>query len=218
MDRMPPKGDPVPDADIARLVRWIDHGAPKDRPAGGADVPSAPPPSVPAPPVVPPGPPPAPEPPPAPAVASTVRLLEAGASVIGLGPQAAAEDGDAPPSLFIARTAAEWTQVFDAEIPRRGPNGPAIAGALKAVRDAGAGYDFASSDLILVVGPATDNYALSVAEQIEVLADGTGLLRVGHQHEKRTYVRAPDLQVRWASFRTASKLPTRVSLGSAAPR
>jgi hypothetical protein len=230
MDRMPPKGDPVSEADIVRISRWIDHGAPKDRPSGtyagpstpsASDLPSrapepAPPPAPP--PVVPPPSPPAPAPPPAPVVASTVRLLEAGASVIGLGSQAPADVGDSPPSLFVARTAADWTRIFDAELPRRGPNGPTIAAALKPVRDAGAGYDFSTSDLVLVVGPATDNYAMTVAEQVEVLADGTGMLRIGHRYEKRTYVRAPDIQVRWASFRTASKLPSRVDLGSAAPR
>jgi hypothetical protein len=219
-ERMPPTGSPMADADIERIRRWIDHGAPKERPAtaGGGDViPGMPPPSVPpAPPSVPPAPPPVAPPAPVPAspapVTGTIGLFAVGDGRVPLGSQAPAEEGDVPPALYVARSAADWTQIFDAILPRRGASGATVASALQPVRDAGAGYDFTTSDLILVLGPATDNYEMRVPDRVEVLADGNARLAVGHRHEKRVYVRAPDLAVSWAAFRTASKLPARVSI------
>jgi hypothetical protein len=53
---------------------------------------------------------------------------------------------------------------------------------------------------------------MQVPSHLEVLPDGTARFAVGHRHEARTYVRAPDLHARWAAFRTSVKLPTRVTV------
>ena len=59
--QMPPGGKKVSPEDVERIRRWIDHGAPKVRPAGAPKPGGEPPPSPPSPPVTPPaGPPPAP--------------------------------------------------------------------------------------------------------------------------------------------------------------
>ena len=159
--RMPPKGAPVPEADIARIRRWIDHGAPRDRPAVGST--PAPSPSTAGGPAV-----------PAAAPTGETRVLTpVGSDSARLGSEGAGGDGDAAPAAFVARTEAEWAALFTTRIAGEGPNGPRVAKALGLLRDMAKGYDFASAPLLLLVGPVTDNYAVEGTPTLELLSDGS---------------------------------------------
>ena len=132
-----------------------------------------------------------------------------GADDVNLGKGAPSVEGNAAPSMYVAWSAEEWDRIFEQGLKvKGGPNGAAVAAQLKPIRDAARGYDFAGSPLVLFLGPATDNYALDVAPELEVLADGTGRLTVTHRHEARTYAVAPDILVRWRIVRPAATCPS----------
>ena len=209
---MPPKGGPMKPDDIEKIRRWIDHGAPKTRPdgAGGGtpaappaapEAPTAPAPTAPAPTA------PAPTVPTAPAapaatVVSKVTLSVVGADAVSLGNRAAAEDGNAPPRLFVACDAAAWDRIFTDLLPAQGgPHGATVAKELATIRAAVKGYDWTGSPLLLVVAPASDNYAWEVGGAVEILSDGTGRISLTHRHEERAYAVAPEIVVRWGLFR-----------------
>ena len=82
-----------------------------------------------------------------------------------------------------------------------GPHGAAVAKALASLRGAVKGYDWAGSPLLLLVAPASDNYAWEVGGAVEILSDGTGQVPITHKHEARTYAVAPEILVRWGLFR-----------------
>ncbi|MCC7139680.1 MAG: hypothetical protein IT460_14750 [Planctomycetes bacterium] len=228
---MPPKGPKISKADIERLARWVDHGCPKERPAGAAapaDAPTAPatptaptPPAAPTAPVVPTAPdvppaapaPVAPAPTPPPTVASTAPTALVGGGRVVLGARVPAEDGGAAPRLYVAADAAAWSAVFDRLLATTGgPNGAAVGKELAHLRDAVAGYDFASSPLLLLVGPTTDNYTLEVSKDFLVLSDGTGRIQVTHRHDDRTYAVPPSLEVTWALYRVVGRAAPRTIL------
>src|SRR5439155_10045443 len=88
-----------------------------------------------------------------------------------------------------------------------------VAQALAPIRAPVRGFDWTASPLLLLVAPATDNYVLDPVRDLELLPDGTGRLAVGHRHEKRTYVRAPSIVVRWALYRaTGPGCPSAIAL------
>jgi hypothetical protein len=188
---MPPKGDPVSDADIERIRRWIDHGAPEKRPDGaGGGVPAAPGPTTP-----PPATPPSPATPPESPVTGRLPMILVGEQGINLGDAAPMDGAQAPPTLYVACDQEAWARIFDTHLPRAGRNGARIAEMLRPVRDEVGGYDWGSSPLLLFLSPATDNYELHVAPHLDVLADGGG-----------------HVVVRWVIYRVDSKCPGRVLL------
>jgi hypothetical protein len=198
--RMPQKGGPVPAADIERIKRWIDHGAPKERPAGGATPTTSPPENPPA------NPPATPPTSAAATVVATSPLALVGGDVIDLGARAPKESGDAPPKLFIASSEKAWDRLFEEVLKEfGGPNGAVVAQKLQSFRDAVHGYDWTSSPLLLVLAPATDNYTMEVGKDLETMSDGTGRVSVTHAHELRTYAVAPAIIVRWAIYRATVK-------------
>jgi hypothetical protein len=199
---MPPRGGPMPATDIERIRRWIDHGAPESRPASAGTAPETPT----AAPETPTGPPA----PPGPTTTSTATLALVGEGTVNLGDRAVAGDGGAPPTLYVACNPDAWARIFDVHL-RAGPQGAALADRLRAVRDEVRGYDFGGSPLIVLVGPATDNYALEVAPRMEMLSDGTARISVTHRHETRTYVKAPDVLVRWAVYRSDARCPETIT-------
>ena len=190
--RMPPKGAPVPAADIERVRRWIDHGAPQTRPAGG-DAPS-----------------------PAAGNAATPTgetraLMPVGTDTAKLGIEGPAEDGRAAPASYVARSAADWSAIFATRLPQAGTAGTRVAKALKPLLEASVkGYDFAAAPLVLLVGPITDNYAADVPTMIALLSDGSARMSVRHAHEDRTYAVAPELGVWWAVLRIDGSCPEKL--------
>ncbi len=195
---MPPNSK-MPDEDIERLRRWIDHGAPKEKPGAA---PSAPPPTA-APPTA--------APPTAAVGSNALHLVAEGA--VDLGSRSPQDDGESPPAFYVARDEASWAKVFDVWLRRHGgPNGPAISDGLKSLREATTGYDYASSALVLLVSPATDNYDWDVSLALETLTDGTARLVLSHRHERRNYVKAPDALAKWALYRTDAKVPQQVTM------
>ena len=191
---MPPKGGPVPPGDIERIRRWIDHGAPETKPegAGGGGAPASEPGAT------------APSTAPAATTVSTATLSLVGEATLRLGDRASQDDGGAPPTLYVACGQESWLRMFE-RIRARGANGPTIADQLTNVRDEVKGYDFGGSPLLVLIGPATDNYALEVAPKLEMLSDGSARLSVTHRHEVRNYVKAPEVLVRWAIYRSDAK-------------
>jgi hypothetical protein len=149
---------------------------------------------------------------PPPAVGS-IGLHPVAEGTINLGDRAPQDDGDAPPAFYRARNEAEWGRVFDAGLRRRaGPNGPTIADALKSLRETTAGYDFSSSALILLLSPATDNYEWDVTLALESLPDGSVRMAVSHRHDRRQYVKAPDVRTKWALYRTDAPIPEKITM------
>lgn len=197
---MPPKGAPMAAADIARIRRWIDHGAPKDRPAAGSTPEAAPPTSSSPPTSV----------PVAKPTGETRALTLVGTDTAKLGTQGPQDTGRAPPIAHVARSSAEWDAIFATGLAASGPNGPRIAKALEVLKDLAKGYDFASSPLLLCVGPVTDNYAVEGTPTLELLEGGEARLVMRVVHDERTYVRAPDLIAWWAVYRVAGGCPARV--------
>ena len=222
---MPPKGAPMKAADLERVARWIDHGAPKTRPDGAAPAATPPTPTGEAPfaDPVPSGPVPSGPGPEGPAastapaeakVVSQVALSLVGADTVKLGSQFAAEDGNAPPRLFVACDAAGWERIFTDLLPNQGgPHGATVAARLATIRAAVKGYDWDGAPLVLIVGPASDNYAWACGTAVDVLADGTGRIPLTHTHETRIYAAAPEIGVRWALHRAdTTGCPRRIVL------
>ena len=203
---MPPKGDPVSPADVERIRRWIDHGAPEKKPEGGGSG-TPPPPPVPGP-----GPGPVAPLPPEPVVSGQLPMILVGEQAIALGDAAPQDDGALPPTLFVACDPEAWARIFDTHLPRVGKNGARVAEMLRPVREEVGGYDWGTSPLLLFVSPATDNYDLQIAQNLDVLSTGGGRIDVKHVHQLRTYVKAPVVIVKWAIFRVDSKCPGRVLL------
>jgi hypothetical protein len=199
---MPPRGGPMPAADIEKIRRWIDRGCPETGgaatvppPAEAGTGPRAPTPAAPG--------------------GKTVPLALVGTATVSLGASASAEDGDASPTLYVACNAEAWAKLFDVHLRGRGRNGPLLADALAPVRNEVKGYDWGDSPLIVLVGPATDGYAIEVEPRMEILPDGGARLTVAHKR-----VPAPGgagaLRVRWAIYRAEAKCPEAVSYRDAA--
>jgi len=211
--RMPGKGAGMPAAQIERLRRWIDHGAPRERAAGGtakapdrpAGEPSKPTPS------------PATQPvgPGATPTGETRALTLVGSDAARLGTDGpAAEDATRAPTAHAATSAAAWEAIFDRALPAQGANGARVAKAVAILRDLAKGYDFASGSLVMLVGPVTDNYAVDGTPTLEILSDGSGRIVVAHRHEDRTYARAPELVAWWAVYRVTGACPDRLATTS----
>ena len=84
--------------------------------------------------------------------------------------------------------------------------------ALLAYRDAAKGWNWGGSPLLVLVGPATDNYAMEVGPRMEILSDGSGRVSVTHRHERRDYIKAPSQAVRWAIYRAEAKCPPLITV------
>lgn len=214
---MPPKGAPMPEADIVRIERWVAHGTPEFRPTAGGPTPESPTPPTPVPT------PEAPTPvPPTPTVAvptatgerSPLAIVGEGTLRLGSRP-AATDDGSAPPRLYVARDAAGWTNIFDIALAKlSGSNGPTCAVMLKDIREAVKGYDFAAGPLLLLLGPATDNYTMKVGGALEMLSDGSARVPVTTSHEQRVYAVVPEILVVWSLHRIAGPVPPRFVLST----
>jgi hypothetical protein len=181
---MPPKGAPMPEADIERISRWVDRGCPED------SVPAAPP-------------------------AKTIALEAVGRGTVPLGPAAKPDGASAAPTMFVAADETGWHALLDVGLRAHGgPHGPAVAEALRGLRDVVRGYDFASSPLILVVGPADGVDRIEVVPAIEVAADGSG--RVTASPRRALRGDAPSgtasVHVPWTLWRAASPPPSRLAL------
>ncbi len=193
---MPPKGEPMAPADIERLSRWIDHGAPETKPGGTAPAaPSGPAPS---------------------SAASKVELELVGKGFVTLGRAAKPEPIEAGPALYVASDEAAWRAIFDASLRAHGgASGAVVADGMKDVRDSVAGYDFASSPLILLVGPAAYEDPVEVVPFVEVLSDGTGLLKASAKADVKALVdlpAPPEVREGWSLWRAKGKVPASLAL------
>ncbi len=193
--RMPPKGAPVPEADIERVRRWIDHGAPKERPTAATPV--------------------VPTSTAAPKPTEFRALTVVGSDTAKLGTEGPAEDGGAKPRAFVATSAAEWDAIFTKGLPEAGAHGTRVANALKKLLlDTVKGYDFAAAPLLLLVGPVTDNYAVELPTTLSVHADGRAFVNVSARHDDRRYASVPELGVWWAVLRVDGACPTKIVVGA----
>lgn len=186
---MPPTGAPMPERDIARIQRWIDRGAPKERPAAPATQGPALDPARDA------------APPPAATVVAQVAIVKVGGDVVPLGADASPEDGDAPPRAFLVCDAAGWEALFARTIAAEGgPHGKTVATRLGALmKGAVEGYDWGTSPLLLLLGPATTGYTLEAGAAVDVLSDGTGVVALKHAREAAGASGA--VAVTWALYR-----------------